>query len=58
MPGQRQSNPRPGALVPVPLRSRADGWTPQLQAHFLGILAQTRSVAAAACAAGMSQRTA
>lgn len=32
---------------PVPVGKRADGWTPQRQAHFIGYLAETRSVIAA-----------
>jgi hypothetical protein len=36
------------AFVPVPLRGRADGWTPLRQAAFLAALARTRSVCAAA----------
>jgi hypothetical protein len=36
------------AFVPVPLRTRADGWTALRQAEFLGYLAETLSVAEAA----------
>ena len=43
---------------PVPLRARADGWTPLRQAEFLGHLALTRSVSAAARAVGMARETA
>jgi hypothetical protein len=46
------------AFVPVPLRARADGWTPLRQAEFIGRLAETRSVAAAAAAVGMARETA
>ena len=46
------------AFTPVPLRFRADGWTPLRQAAFLGALAETWSVAAAARAAGMSRESA
>jgi hypothetical protein len=46
------------AFVPVPLRARADGWTPLRQAEFIGWLAETRSVAAAAEAVGMARETA
>jgi len=34
-------------FTPVPLRFRKDGWTPMLQANFLGALAETWCVAAA-----------
>lgn len=46
------------AFHPVPLRARADGWTPLRQAEFLGHLASTRSVSAAARAVGMARETA
>lgn len=46
------------AFHPVPVAPRADGWTPLRQAHFIGFLAQTRSVAAAARAAGMGRECA
>jgi hypothetical protein len=46
------------AFAPVPLRYRADGWTPGRQADFLGHLAQTRSVAAAARHVGMTRESA
>ncbi|WP_054530833.1 hypothetical protein [Erythrobacter sp. SG61-1L] len=46
------------AFVPVPLRARADGWTPGRQAAFLGYLAQTRSVSEAARLVGMARETA
>jgi hypothetical protein len=46
------------AFLPVPLRTRADGWTPARQAAFLAALAQTRSVAAAARRVGMARETA
>ncbi|WP_298199189.1 helix-turn-helix domain-containing protein [Novosphingobium sp.] len=46
------------AFHPVPLRGRADGWTPRRQAAFIGHLAQTGSVAAAARAVGMARETA
>ena len=46
------------AFVPVPLRGRADGWTPHRQAKFLGALAETRSVLAAARKIGMARVTA
>ena len=45
-------------FLPVPLRTRTDGWTPERQARFIGLLAQTGSVAEAARAAGMSRESA
>jgi len=42
-------------FLPVPLRARADGWTPARQARFVGLLAETGSVSAAARAVGMSR---
>lgn len=45
-------------FTPVPLRSRTDGWTPLRQAEFIGMLAQTGSVAAAAQFVGMARETA
>ena len=46
------------AFVPVPLRVRADGWSPLRQAQFLVALARTRSVKKAAFAAGMTRESA
>ncbi len=43
---------------PVPVAPRADGWTPARQAAFIGLLAQTRSVAAAARCLGMRRESA
>jgi hypothetical protein len=45
-------------FMPVPLRACADGWTPSRQANFLGALAETRSVRAAAERVGMARETA
>lgn len=45
------------AFVPVPLRVRADGWSPLRQAQFLVALARTRSVKKAAFAAGMTRES-
>ncbi len=42
----------------VPGRARADGWTPLKQAEFIGLLAQTGSVAEAARELGMTRETA
>lgn len=43
---------------PVPIGKRHDGWTPARQASFIGMLYQTRSVAAAARAVGMGRESA
>jgi len=45
-------------FLAVPLRERADGWTPARQAHFIGWLAETGSVAEAARRVGMSRMAA
>jgi hypothetical protein len=45
-------------FTPVPLRYRSDGWTPGRQADFLGTLAETWSVAAAARHVGMTRESA
>jgi hypothetical protein len=45
-------------FTPVPLRYRKDGWTPMRQADFLGRLAETWSVAAAARHVGMTRESA
>lgn len=49
-------NPRTRTACPE--RSRSDGWTPERQVAFLAELAATRSVTAAARAAGMSRESA
>lgn len=54
----RTCRPRPGPFLPASVRHRSDGWTPQRQARFLGMLAQTGSVAAAARAVGLTRQTA
>ena len=59
----KPAQPRtPARYIPpfhaVPLRARADGWTPLRQAEFIGHLAETRSVAGAARAVGMARETA
>ncbi len=46
------------AFTPVPLRPRADGWSPVRQAEFIGLLAQTRCVKQAAGQVGMSRDSA
>lgn len=45
-------------FLPVPLRARADGWTAARQARFIGMLAETGSVAEAARAVGMRRESA
>lgn len=42
----------------VPARARCDGWTPLRQAEFIGHLAETRSVSAAAKAVSMARESA
>jgi len=54
----RAPRPRLPAFHPVPVRARADGWTPVRQAEFIGMLAETGSVAAAAAFVGMARETA
>lgn len=46
------------AFHPVPVGARRDGWTARRQAAFVGYLAQTRSVCAAARAVGMGRESA
>ncbi|AMO72054.1 hypothetical protein [Sphingorhabdus sp. M41] len=46
------------AFTPVPLRPRAQGWSPVRQAEFIGLLAQTRCVKKAAMLVGMSRESA
>lgn len=46
------------AFHPVPVNARLDGWTPERQADFIGMLAETRSVLAAARFASMSRESA
>jgi len=43
---------------PVPVRPRGDGWTVNRQAQFIGMLAQTGSVLAAAQAVGIGRESA
>lgn len=45
-------------FLPVPLRARADGWTAERQARFIGLLAETGSVAEAARRCGMGRESA
>jgi hypothetical protein len=55
---RRARHRRVPAFVPVPLRCRRDGWTPMRQAAFLGALAETGSVRAAARKVRMARETA
>ncbi|MEE4450633.1 hypothetical protein V2S85_03195 [Novosphingobium resinovorum] len=57
-PRRKTGHVRVPAFAPVPLRGRRDGWTPDRQARFLGALAETRSVEAAARRVGMARETA
>ena len=52
------TRPRLPAFHPVPVRTRADGWVPWRQAEFIGVLAETGSVSAAAAFVGMARETA
>lgn len=45
-------------FLPVPLRARADGWTADRQARFIGMLAETGCFTAAARAVGMTRESA
>jgi hypothetical protein len=54
----RRRLPRVPAFYPVPVKPRADGWTVQRQANFLGWLAETGSVSAACVRVGMSRNSA
>ncbi len=57
-PAAPRSRRRIPAFHPVPVAPRADGWTPARQAAFIGYLAQTRSVAAAARMVSMGRESA
>lgn len=57
-PPPRTPRRRIPAFHPVPIGPRADGWTPQRQAAFIGYLAQTRSVLAAARKVEMGRESA
>ncbi|MGA9582831.1 MAG: hypothetical protein WBR13_12775 [Allosphingosinicella sp.] len=46
------------AFTPVPLRYRRDGWTPGRQTDFLGRLAETGCISAAARHVGMTRESA
>ena len=55
---RRPDHRRVPAFSPVPIRKRTDGWTRARQAAFLGALAETRSVSAAARKVRMARETA
>ena len=55
---QKPGGARSLAFSPVPLRRRNDGWTPLVQAEFIGQLAETQSVSKAAANVGMSRESA
>jgi hypothetical protein len=57
-PRRARRMPRVPRFYPVPIRTRHDGWTVQRQAAFLGMLAETGSVAGACEAVGMSRKSA
>ena len=46
------------AFTPVPVRARADGWTPERQREFIRLLHVGRNIGKAAKAVGMSRRSA
>jgi hypothetical protein len=46
------------AFLPVPLRTRRDGWTPARQAHFIALLAETACVRKAAQLVGLTRESA
>jgi len=55
---RRRFKGRIPAFLSVPLRGRHDGWTAMRQGDFIGILAETGSVAEAARQVGMSRQSA
>ena len=57
-PRRARRMPRVPPFYPVPTRTRSDGWTVQRQTDFLGMLAETGSVAGACEAVGMSRKSA
>lgn len=57
-PEPRRTRRRIPAFHPVPVGPRRDGWVPERQAAFIGYLAETRSVLAAARAVGMGRESA
>lgn len=54
----RRRLPRVPPFCPVPLRPTHNAFSPRLQAHFLGYLAETGSVAQACARVGMSRQSA
>jgi len=59
-PGHKPWQPylRLPPFLPVPVRSRRDGWTPERQARFIGLLAQGGCVRSATQALGLSRESA
>jgi hypothetical protein len=57
-PPRRPRHIRVPAFLPVPLRARHDGWTPERQAAFLVALAAAGSVSSAVRKVGMSRESA
>lgn len=57
-PEPRRTRRRIPAFHPVPVGPRRDGWVAERQAAFIGYLAETRSVCAAARAVGMGRESA
>ena len=58
-PARPRAQPRSIPLFrAVPSRARHDGWDPRRQAEFIGYLAETRSVSAAAQRVGMARESA
>ncbi len=58
LPRGRKLHRRVPAFIPVSLRGRRDGWTPERQANFLGALAVSGLVGEAARHVGMSRESA
>src|SRR6478609_10511304 len=59
IPSRRAPSRRVPPFYPVPgLRRHSNGWLPARQADFLGYLAETGSVSAAAARVGMSRESA
>ena len=50
--------PRRLRFTPVELKARHDGWTPERQRRFIEVLAESRSIATACRAVGMSRASA
>jgi hypothetical protein len=55
---RKQASRPPAAFTPVPVRPRADGWTPERQTGFIQALAASANVEAAAREVGMTTSSA